>query len=77
MKLLIAEDDAVTRDLLDQYFREWGYEVICCSNGLEALNALSGEGSPRLAVLDWVMPVMSGLDVCRELRGGMTAFMCK
>jgi PAS domain S-box-containing protein/putative nucleotidyltransferase with HDIG domain len=68
MKLLIAEDDAVTRDLLDQYFREWGYDVICCSNGSEALHALSQEDSPRLAVLDWVMPVMTGVDVCRELR---------
>lgn len=68
MKILIAEDDAIARRVLEAFASKRGYRVISASNGQEALECLSGEGAPRLAVLDWMMPGLEGTDVCRKLR---------
>ncbi len=68
VKVLIAEDDAISRRLVDSSLSMWGYEAICVGDGQEAWGALQQEGHPQIAVLDWMMPNMSGLEVCRRLR---------
>lgn len=68
MKILIAEDEAISRRLLQAGLTEWGYEVLACSDGIQAQEALQAEDPPQLAILDWMMPGMNGLQICRELR---------
>jgi sigma-B regulation protein RsbU (phosphoserine phosphatase) len=68
MKILIAEDDPVSRRLLERKLAAWGYEVVSCSNGVEAWQKLNCEDAPRLAILNWMMPGMDGVRVCREVR---------
>lgn len=68
MKILIAEDDPVSRHVLTANLRNWGHEVVAVSNGLEAWQALQKVDAPHLAILDWMMPAMEGPEVCRRLR---------
>ena len=68
MRILIADDSIVSRHLLDATLRKWGYEVVVASDGNEAWNVLQAEDGPMLAILDWVMPGMTGPEVCRRLR---------
>ncbi len=68
MKVLIADDSAISRRLLEVALRTWGYEVVVASNGDEAWESLQGPDAPRLAILDWMMPGMSGPEVCRRVR---------
>ena len=68
MKVLIAEDDPSCALILDLLIHESGYEVILTSDGSTALEILQAKDAPRLAILDWMMPGMSGVDVCRKLR---------
>ena len=68
MKILIAEDDPVSSRLLESILTKWNYDVIATSDGKEALEALSSENPPRIAILDWMMPKISGVDVCRQIR---------
>ena len=68
MKVLIAEDDRVSRRLLETRLTNWGYDVVAADDGLEALRKLQSENAPKLVILDWMMPGMDGLQVCRELR---------
>ncbi len=72
MRVLIAEDDVTSRLLLKRVLENWGYEVTATRNGAEALQALQAEDAPRLAILDWMMPVMDGVDVCRRVRARET-----
>jgi len=68
MKILLADDDHVSRLLMQRMLQSNGYDVITAENGREALQQLSRNDSPRLALLDWMMPELDGLDVCREIR---------
>jgi len=68
MRVLIAEDENTSRRLLASTLEKWNYEVEAVSNGAEAWKALQREDAPRLAILDWMMPVMTGPAVCREVR---------
>jgi two-component system, sensor histidine kinase and response regulator len=68
MKILIAEDDVDFRQLLQAVLQNWGYEVSAVRDGFEALEALREEDAPRLAILDWTMPRLDGLEVCRRVR---------
>lgn len=68
MRILIAEDDAVSRRLLETTLTKWGYEVITTTDGLRAFDVLSQPDAPSLAVLDWMMPGMDGAEVCRRAR---------
>jgi diguanylate cyclase (GGDEF)-like protein len=70
MKILLADDDPVSRLLMERMLRSNGYEVVTAENGHQALQQLSRKDSPRLALLDWMMPELDGLDVCREIRAG-------
>lgn len=68
MRVLIAEDDSVSRRLLQAALVKWGYEVVVTANGKEAWDALQAPDAPSLLVLDWLMPEMDGVEVCREAR---------
>ena len=68
MKVLIAEDDTVSRRLLEATLIRWGYEVVVASDGVEAWEALQGDDAPSLAILDWMMPGLDGLEICRRIR---------
>ncbi|MFH1028810.1 MAG: response regulator, partial [Pseudomonadota bacterium] len=68
MKILISDDDQTTRRILLAILNKKGFEVLCCSDGKEALLALQAEDAPTLAILDWMMPGMDGVDICRALR---------
>jgi len=65
---LIAEDDAVSRCLLEATLTKWGYEVIVTTDGLQALEVLSRPDAPALAILDWMMPGLDGSQVCLKAR---------
>jgi phosphoserine phosphatase RsbU/P len=68
MKLLIADDDAIFRRLLQATLSKLGYEVMVANDGIEAWRILTQENGPKLAILDWMMPGMDGLEICRKVR---------
>jgi diguanylate cyclase (GGDEF)-like protein len=68
MKILIADDDAVSRRLLEKTLERAGYEVTAVENGRQAVEYLVRHDTPRLALLDWMMPELDGTGVCREVR---------
>ncbi len=68
MKILIADDNVVSRKLLELLLIQWGYEVVLAKDGNEAWQALQSENSPRLALLDWMMPGMTGPEICAATR---------
>jgi two-component system, cell cycle response regulator len=67
-RVLIAEDDPVTCLLLKTFLIRWNYDVTVVTNGAEALRILEAEGTPRLAILDWMMPGMEGPQICQRIR---------
>jgi sigma-B regulation protein RsbU (phosphoserine phosphatase) len=68
MRVLIAEDGGVARKILETNLKKWGYEVVATSNGLQAWEELNKEDAPCLAILDWLMPDMTGPEVCKKIR---------
>jgi two-component system cell cycle response regulator len=68
MRILIADDSIVSRHLLEATLRKWGYEIAIACDGLEAWNILQEDNAPRLAILDWVMPGLTGPEVCKRVR---------
>lgn len=68
MKVLIAEDDPISRLLLEKSLLGWGYDVVVTRDGNEAWQALQAKDAPLLAILDWKMPGMDGVEVCRKAR---------
>jgi CheY-like chemotaxis protein len=68
MMVLIAEDDPVTRRLLEVRLTQWGYPLLVTSNGQEAWDTIQQVQEPLLVLLDWMMPKMDGIDVCRQIR---------
>ena len=68
MKILVADDDPVSRRLMERMLQRGGYEVITVQNGRQAAHELSRVGGPRLALIDWMMPELDGPSLCRELR---------
>jgi phosphoserine phosphatase RsbU/P len=68
MRVLIAEDDVVSRRLLEATLGKWGYDVIATTDGLQALEVLRQPEAPFLAILDWMMPGMDGAEVCAKAR---------
>lgn len=70
LPVLVAEDDPANRRLLQIYLERWGYEPVLAANGDMAWGLLQKEDAPQMAILDWMMPGMDGLELCRRLRGG-------
>ena len=68
MKILVAEDQVVSRHILVGNLRKWGYEVTAVEDGTRAWEALQAEDAPQVAVLDWLMPGMDGIEICRQIR---------
>ncbi len=67
-KILIAEDDPVSRRLLESVLDKWGFSAVVTNNGSEAWRVLEGPESPSLSILDWMMPEVDGLELCRRIR---------
>jgi len=68
MRVLAADDEDLLMRSLSRWLKSWGYEPVIAKDGLEAWKALKQTDAPRLAILDWDMPGLSGLEVCRLLR---------
>jgi len=73
VRVLIADDEATTRHLIQVTLGNWGFEVLAAENGSEALRILQGSNRPEIALLDWVMPGVDGLEVCRRMRVALPA----
>ena len=67
-QILVADDSQVFRGWLEQTLQEWGYRVVAIGNGLEAWKIIQSHGSPSMAILDWEMPGLTGLEICRKAR---------
>lgn len=68
MRLLIAEDDGISRKVLTRMLAKWGHEIIITCDGNEAWSRLQEPDAPKMVILDWMMPGMDGVDVCSKLR---------
>ena len=70
MKILVADDEDVSRLELERLLTGWGHEVVAVRNGNEAWTILQGPAPPPLAILNWRMPAVDGLELCRWIRRG-------
>ncbi len=68
MKLLIGDDSLTHRVMLEAIVRQWGFDTVLAEDGEQAWQILSGDDAPRLVLLDWEMPGLDGLEVCRRVR---------
>ena len=68
MKILLADDEPIARTMLEHWLTGWGYDVVAARDGQEALAALDADPKLQLAIVDWVMPGLDGLEVCRRIR---------
>jgi two-component system cell cycle response regulator len=68
LRVLLAEDDEISRHILRETLVRWGFEVVTACDGAEAWEILQSGNGPGLAILDWIMPGMDGIDVCRRVR---------
>jgi DNA-binding response OmpR family regulator len=68
MRILIADDNSVFQNVLHAMLKQWGYDVVVASDGDEAWRFLQADDAPRLAILDWMMPGLDGIEVCRRVR---------
>ena len=68
MKILIGDDSLTHRVMLEAIVRQWGFEAVLAEDGQQAWEILSGADAPRLVLLDWEMPGLDGLEVCRQVR---------
>jgi diguanylate cyclase (GGDEF)-like protein len=68
MQILVAEDNPVFQSMLQNMLGKWGYDVVMADNGGLAWRILQGSNAPPLAILDWMMPDIDGVEVCRKIR---------
>ncbi len=68
MRILIAEDDPISRKILHTTLKKWKYDVIVTENGEDALQEMLKEDAPQLAILDWMMPGLDGPEICERVR---------
>lgn len=68
MRILIADDDAISRRILSSRLAKWGFEVVDVADGRRAWEVLQEDDPPRMAILDWMMPGMDGIEICRAVR---------
>src|SRR4030042_1054622 len=69
MKVMIVEDEPVSRRILETFLREWGYEVLSMGDGIEAWEIIRTPDAPSLVISDWEMPNMDGVELCEKIRG--------
>lgn len=67
-RIVIADDDPVSREILACLLRKWRYEVLAAADGREAMEMIRAQKQPVLAVLDWMMPGLEGTEICRRVR---------
>ncbi len=68
MRILVADDDSISRRILQSMLEDWGYSVRVCADGAVAWELLQRPDAPSLIILDWMMPRMDGLQVCQKVR---------
>lgn len=68
MKILIAEDEFTTRMMIQVCLENWGYRVESVTNGVEAWDILKKQDAPHIAILDWEMPEIDGVEVCKRVK---------
>jgi phosphoserine phosphatase RsbU/P len=73
VRILVAEDDPVSRLLLETYLRKWGYVPVTTADGTAAWDALRAADAPGIAILDWMMPGLDGVEICRRARARRAA----
>ena len=73
-RVLVADDDPVARVIVQHTLRAWGYEVVLAQDGAEAWEVLQQEGAPKLPIIDWDMPGLNGIELCRRVRACPTEF---
>ena len=73
MKILMAEDDPISRSFLKASLVKWGYEVLVASDGREAWEMVQSEDAISIALLDWMMPEIDGVEICRRMHEVQTA----
>ncbi len=66
--MVIADDDPVSREILGALLGKWNYHVLVATDGREAMELIRAQTQPVLAVLDWMMPGLDGIEVCRRVR---------
>jgi signal transduction histidine kinase len=75
MKVLVADDDNIAQKLLEKHLSSWGYEVVLATDGDEAWNVLNGSDPPQIAILDWMMPGKTGVEICAECqKAGLSVY---
>jgi CheY-like chemotaxis protein len=67
-RVLVAEDDAMFRRILQSWLENWGYRVTVAEDGAKAWTILQQELRPQVLILDWMMPEINGLELCRKVR---------
>src|SRR4051812_28726926 len=72
MKVLVADDEKITRVTLKKLLTKRGYEVVVAKDGSEAYKLLSRPDAPSIAVLDWLMPGINGVELCRRIRASVS-----
>jgi DNA-binding response OmpR family regulator len=68
MRVLVADDDAVLRHALKKQLASWQFTAVMAANGKQAWKVLQDSDPPPLAVVDWNMPGIDGVELCREIR---------
>jgi two-component system cell cycle response regulator len=68
MKILVADDDVLSRRMMEKMLERNGYQVVTAEDGCQAVEILAGDDAPRLALIDWMMPELDGAEVCRQVR---------
>ena len=68
MQILIADDNPLDLSILQLSLEKWDYEIVSCDNGSDALDILTGENPPSIAILDWMMPGKTGPEICEAIR---------
>jgi phosphoserine phosphatase RsbU/P len=68
VRILIVEDDRATSLMLSSLITSWGFDVVSVGDGRRALEAFDRESGPQLVLLDWMLPDMDGLEICRKIR---------
>jgi DNA-binding response OmpR family regulator len=68
MRILIADDERMSTLMLSRTLEQWGFEVVVASDGLQAWEQITGSAPPAVAIVDWEMPGLDGVELCRRVR---------